>query len=175
MVPDHVIVGRVTSAHGLHGRMIIEPLTENPERFVSGSELRIEGDDGVSPAVVTIGSAAPHKNGLLVSLLEVGDRSGAENLIGRYLFVPVDELPEPEPGEYYHQQLVGLEAVDVSGEKLGMVKDVVAMPAQDMLIIDRTGSEYMVPFVDEFIDSVDLDRGVVFICSIPGLFGEMGK
>jgi len=175
MVSGYVVVGRVTSAHGIHGRMIIEPLTENPERFEQGSILHVEGDSEVPTSVVTIRSAAPHKNKLLVSILEATDRTGAELFRGRFLYIPVSELPDPEPGEYYHHQLVGLEALDISGEKLGFVQDIVELPAQDVLIVDRSGSEYMVPFVDELINRVDLETGTVYINNIPGLFGEIGK
>ncbi len=173
MVMEYVAVGRVVSAHGIHGKLIIEPMTENPDRFRPGSRLHLEGEGDVPEAEVIIQTADPYKGKLLVSLPEVTDRTGAEALRGRYLYVEADDLPELEQGEYYHHQLVGLRAFDVSGEDLGVIRDVLTLPGQDVIVIERCGIEYMVPFVEEFIKEVDLGAEKVIIKTMPGLFDRV--
>jgi 16S rRNA processing protein RimM len=170
MATEFIVVGRVLTAHGIHGRVIVEPMTENPGRFESGSKLLMEGEGEEPGAVMTVHVAQPYKGKLLVAFEGITDRSGALMLRGRYLTVSVDDLPEPEAGEYYHHQLIGLRAVDVSGEELGIVREVLALPAQDVIVIVRSGTEYMVPFVDEFIKKIDLDEEMILIEKIPGLF-----
>jgi 16S rRNA processing protein RimM len=167
---EYVVVGRVVSAHGIHGRVIVEPLTDNPDRFASGSVLCIEGEGEKMEREVTVGNAMPYKGRLLVALSGVTERGAAEELRGKYLCVPFEDLPEPGEEEYYHHQLVGLEAIDGSGDLLGVVRSLVSMPAQDVLVIERDGSEHMVPFVAEFVKRVDLERGVIIIADMPGLF-----
>ncbi|MFQ6105080.1 MAG: ribosome maturation factor RimM [Candidatus Glassbacteria bacterium] len=172
MEVNYVVVGRVISAHGIHGKMIIEPMTENPHRFEEGSKLCIESENGKAKWQVTVRGAAPYKGKLLVRVSEITDRTEAARHRGRYICVPVEDLPEPEPGEYYHHQLVGLQAVDVAGEILGIVCGVVPMPAQDVIVVEKSGKEFMVPFVDEFIKEVDLEGQRIIIKRMAGLFEE---
>src|SRR5439155_23861231 len=65
-------------------------------------------------------------------------------------------LPEPEEGEYYAFQLVGLEVEEVGGEKLGRVAEVSSGPANDVLELD-TG--LALPLVDACVQEVDLEGG----------------
>ncbi len=167
---DQVVVGRIICPHGVQGKIIVEPLTENPERFGAGSRLLLEGDGEDREVIVE--AAAPYKRGLLVSIEGISDRTAAEGLRGRYLSVLLEELPEPEEGEFYHHQLVGLEVIDQHGETLGAVTNVLSLPAQDMLVIERDGKEHMIPFVEEFIREVSLDAGTILVDNMPGLIHE---
>lgn len=167
---SHVIVGRVISPHGIHGRVVVESLTENPDRFARGSRIFVEDVRGEVEREVTVNEVIPYKGRLLMALSEVMDRDAAQELRGRYLCVPVDDLPAAGEGEYYHHQLVGLRALDGSGEFLGIVRSVVSLPAQDALVIEREGIEHLVPFVDEFVRLVDLEQEVIVIRDMPGLF-----
>jgi 16S rRNA processing protein RimM len=170
MQEGRVIVGRVVTAHGIRGKVIVESLTENPGRFVSGSVLYIDSEGDEEGREVTVGDAYPYKGRMLLSLSGIDDRNAAEELRGKYLYVPFGDLPPPEEGEYYHHQLVGLRAVNDAGVSLGIVRGVVSLPAQDALVIDRDGVEHLVPFVDEFVRNVDLEREIIVITDMPGLF-----
>ena len=87
--------------------------------------------------------------------------------------VDPDELPE-EDDEYYDRQLVGLEAVLADGTVVGLVSQVVHMPAQDVLAIATTSGERLVPFVSELVPSVDLAAGRVELVDLPGLLDDDG-
>jgi 16S rRNA processing protein RimM len=69
-------------------------------------------------------------------------------------------LPEPEEGEYYAFQLVGLEVEEVGGERLGRVTEVSSGPANDVLELD-TG--LALPLVDACVQEVDLDAGRIVV------------
>ena len=56
---------------------------------------------------------------------------------------------------------------------MGEVSEVLHLPSQDMLVVRRTGStEAMVPFVSEFVPSIDLASGHVVVTDSAGLFDD---
>jgi 16S rRNA processing protein RimM len=72
-------------------------------------------------------------------------------------------------GEFWPEDLVGLEARSVDGDRLGVVIGVVAGLAQDRLVVDGGGPTFEVPFVDDLVPVVDLEQGFVEIVVLPGL------
>ena len=67
-----------------------------------------EGDE--EPALVEVLSSRRGPKALLMRLQGVGSREDAESLRGYTLCVPREALPELEEGEYYHADLIGLDA-----------------------------------------------------------------
>jgi 16S rRNA processing protein RimM len=81
-----------------------------------------------------------------------------------------DEQPEGED-EYYDSALVGCQVREVSGAEVGAVKEIAHLPAQDLLVIAADdGRELLVPFIREFVTSVDLAQRVITVSPPPGLF-----
>ncbi|MCL2085230.1 MAG: ribosome maturation factor RimM, partial [Oscillospiraceae bacterium] len=78
------------------------------------------------------------------------------------------ELPE---GRYYVRDLIGLAVVDdAAGRPVGTVEDVLQRPAHDVYAVrDTEGRERLIPAVDEFIKSIDMDARVMRVTLIEGL------
>ncbi|HEU5240874.1 MAG TPA: ribosome maturation factor RimM, partial [Ornithinibacter sp.] len=137
-----VVVGRLGRPHGLRGEVTIEVRTDEPDRrFANGALLRAEPPRGsASPLrALHVADSRWHSGTLLVRFEELPDRNAAEAARGILLFATVDDAEAPEdPDEFYAHQLVGLAAVDVSGEPLGEVVALVHGGAQDLLTV-RTG------------------------------------
>ena len=165
-----VVVGAIGKAHGIRGDVIIDVRTDEPERrFVDGAQLRVEG----TSRTLTLSRSSWHSGKLLAHFDQIADRNAAEAARGWVLVcdVDVDEMPSDED-EYYDRQLVGLRAVDRSGDLIGVVSQVIHLPAQDLLAIDVDGVERLVPFVTELVPNVDLSAGTVTIDQRPGLLDD---
>ena len=74
-----------------------------------------------------------------------------------------------EEGEFWPEDLVGLEARSTQGDRLGVVVGVVAGLAQDRLVVLGEGSTFEVPFVNDLVPVVDLEKRYVEIVTLPGL------
>ena len=142
-----VQVGKVGKPHGLEGAFVIEQASEDPERFAEGATLLVGGQ----PARIVESKRA---GGRPVIRL---DREAAR---GDAIEVDRNDLPEPEEGEYYAFQLVGLEVEESGGAKLGRVTEVSSGPANDVLELD-TG--LALPLVDACVLKVDLDAGRILV------------
>jgi len=73
---------------------------------------------------------------------------------GAALQVRLADLPEPEPGEYYAFQLVGLVVEEDGGRILGNVEEVAPGIANDVLELD---SGLALPMVEACVREVDLE------------------
>jgi len=101
-------------------------------------------------------AAVPVKDGWLLTLAEIGDRTEAERWNGRQLLAPIEELSEPDEGEVFAHELVGMTLVDATnGETLGTVIEFYDLPQGLLLEFRGPRGVHSVPFVDEFVDEVD--------------------
>ena len=169
-------VGRLTKAHGLKGAIKLELYTDDPERrFVPGAEfsLQVPTSSPWHGKHITLTELRWY-NGHPVGFFEgVADRTAAETLIKAILWVDQDDADdEPEDDAWYDHQLVGL-AVVRDGERIGTVKHVDHLPAQDLLVISMGGREVMVPFVSAIVPEVDVEAGTVTVTPPPGLLEEL--
>jgi len=142
-----VQVGQVGKPHGLEGAFVVEHASEDPARFAEGATLLVGGE----PAQIVESKRA---GGRPVIRL---DREAAR---GDAIELERSELPEPEEGEYYAFQLVGLEVEEVGGASLGRVAEVSSGPANDVLELD-TG--LALPLVDACVQEVDLAAGRIVV------------
>ena len=140
-------IGVIGRAHGLKGEVSVSLSTNVTGRLVEGSTF--ETDHGP----LTVLRLRPHQGRELVTFEGVTDRSAAEQLSGtRLLAEPLDE--QPEDG-YWAHELIGSTARDSAGVDRGVIVEVEANPASDLLVLD-TGALVPVHFIvgvaDRFVD-----------------------
>jgi 16S rRNA processing protein RimM len=150
-------VGQVTGAYGLHGAVKVMPLTDFQDRFDPGASLLL---DGCAHSVEWSRESQP---GLVVKLDGIDNRTMAELFRGRYLEVPDDEMRSLEAGRFYHRQVVGLAAVTSSGQRLGVIEEVLERPANDVWVSREGSIEHLIPATADAIVSVDLPAGQVVV------------
>ncbi len=96
--------------------------------------------------------------------VKVTDRSTAERLGNRRLYVPRERLPAPGHDEFYLADLIGLAAVDGEGRTVGKVVAVHDYGAGASLEIDRAQSApVLVPFTRAAVPAVDIEAGRVVV------------
>ena len=120
-------VGRIIKAQGLRGQVLVDLWTDRHERLRAGTQLLTER----GPMVVT--ASAPHQQRFIVSFEGVFTREDAERLRGLVLSAPgLDD----ERDVIWIDQLFGAEVYDGAGVLRGVVTNVEANPASDLLVLD---------------------------------------
>jgi 16S rRNA processing protein RimM len=165
---DFVVIGRVRRAHGTRGEICVEPVTDFPQRFDALKQVLL-WEKGSEPRRHEIESVRWKGKIALVKLAGVDDRDQAAGLNGRLLGVRRSEVATTGEDEYYHFDLIGLSVVDEKGEEVGVVRDVLRMPANDVLVVRDGDREMLIPTVKQIVKDVSLDEGVITIERIPGL------
>jgi 16S rRNA processing protein RimM len=162
-------VGKILRPHGIRGALVVEALTDRPERFSPGGRLLLERGEGRFEEVEVV-TGGPHKGRYLVALEGVVDRDAAEALRGRYLMIAECDASPLAEGEYWAHDLVGMRVVDAGGKALGVVDEVLCREAQDLLLVKAEGGgEFSVPFVKQFVKGVDVDAREVTVELMEGM------
>jgi 16S rRNA processing protein RimM len=160
-----VVVGVVTGVHGLRGDVSIQNRSDNPDRWTPGGTVLRE--DG---ATLTIEMSRRQGRRLIVKFAGVGDRTAAEGLRGAVLVVPESWLPELAEGEWWAYQLEGCEVRTASGRVLGIVKEVIPNPANDLWVaVDDEGNETLIPALADLLLDIDVNARTIVVRDVPGL------
>lgn len=164
-----VRLGRIKGAHGIRGEVIVTSYTEAPADIGAYGPLTAR-QTGKPDRTLTIQAARETSKGIVARIDGVADRNAAEALKGADLLVARAALPEAEDGEFYHEDLIGLTAVDADGKPFGRVKTVANYGAGDLLEIvldpaanDGRGGAELVPFTHAHVPDVRLAEGVVVV------------
>jgi 16S rRNA processing protein RimM len=162
-------IGIVTGPHGVRGALRIKSFTDVPEDIARYGP--VEDEDGRRRFDLSLCGAA--KGVLIASLSGVDDRDQAEALRGLRLYLPRAALPQTEPEEYYHADLIGLEAVLGDGTPVGRVRAIYDFGAGDTLELARSDARsVMVPFTRAIVTVVEPERGRLVLEPPPGLLDD---
>ena len=168
---EWLVVGRVIKPHGVQGDLMVEIITDFPERLADGSAFGL-GEEAAPTEFHEVFRIRYHKRRWLLSVVDIRDREVADSWRGRYLFLPEQSLDELPEGFYYEHHLVGLACRSPKGDELGEVTGVDQGPGQRRLIVRRGRREFLVPYVSEIVKVVDLENGVVTLDAPPGLLDD---
>ncbi|HEU5198366.1 MAG TPA: ribosome maturation factor RimM [Ktedonobacterales bacterium] len=165
---EWVTIGRIVAVFGIHGELKVILQSDIPDRFARLRSVYL----GPDHQRYRLTKSRPYRSGMLViSLAGIQTANDAEALIGHSLTIPLAELPELPPDQYYIHDLIGLRAETPSGQALGAIVDVLATGGNDVYIIRETsGRDVLVPAIKDIVKRVDIAAGVLIIDPIPGLF-----
>lgn len=155
-------VGRILAPWGIRGDVVVQVLSDNPDRFKPGASVLLEGQ----PRKVERHRTVSGK--MVVKLSGIDDRNASETLKGVLLEVPEAELMALPPDTYFHHQIVGLTVVTTDGLELGRVQDILRTGSNDVYVVKGT-REYLIPAIGDIVKQIDLDARQMLIDPIPGL------
>ena len=78
------------------------------------------------------------------------------------------DYPLPE-GQYYHDQIIGLQVKTTQGELIGTITDVLTGKSNDNYIVQGPRGQVLVPAIEDVIQSIDIEQGHITIEAIEGL------
>jgi len=171
MSKDLLYVGTVLSPHGLKGTFTLYSDTR-PASGIAGYSCWYIGSTPTDAKEYAVKRCWQHGKGMLVDLDVVTTREVAESLKKHNIYVTRDEI-EVDDGEYLWEDLVGCH-VYAGDELLGEVTALEAYGAQDILCVKSLPSmlkqgEWMLPFIEDTIQTLDLDAKRIDIELLEGM------
>ncbi|HTH96077.1 MAG TPA: ribosome maturation factor RimM [Stellaceae bacterium] len=146
-------VGVILGAHGIRGAVRVKSFTADPLAVGAYGAVTDEG----GRRSFTLKAKGMVKGAVIAEVAGITDRNAAEALKGLHLHVDRAALPPAEEEEFYHADLIGLEAWLVSGDRLGTVNAVYDFGAGDALEIAAVeGGIVMVPFTKAAVPEIDI-------------------
>ncbi len=168
MPADAVEVGRVMGAWGIKGGIKVKPFAADPQALFSSKRWFVQPPESAGPrelkaaslpGLLKVLSAKEQGDGVVATAQELPDRNAAEALRGARIFVSRASFPTPDDGEFYWVDLIGLAVTNRQQLALGDVVGLIETGPHCVLRIqpaDAAAPEVLIPFVDAYVDSVDL-------------------
>jgi 16S rRNA processing protein RimM len=164
-----VVVGVVLGARGLRGELMARATGPTLATLERGSLLRARRR-GHPERALTLADRSGEPSRLVLQFEELATREDAAALVGWELLAPAAALPaSPDPDTFYVRELIGCEVL--AGERpLGVISEVHAAPANDVLEVAGADGPLFVPFTGDAV--TDLDLAARRIVIRPDLLGD---
>ena len=156
-----VMIGVITDKRGFIGEMYVTELIAEHIDL----PLDIDIEIGYSPNFTRKYKLTHWKSGKRTAKARIEGINSDEKtkqFMEMGIFVNEEILKGSNPTTTFSHELVGLKVVDAgTGLEIGIVSDLLTLPANDVIVIDKGKSILSLPFVEEFISDIDLKLGVI--------------
>lgn len=166
MKNNYIEIGKVVNTFGIKGELKIVSESDFVEyRYAIGKTVYLKIRNIYKE--VKVSSFRVHKGNILITIDNIHDINEVEKYIGVSVFCDKNDTPPLEEGEFYIDDVVGLDAVDIDGNKLGVVSDVIIIPYNDLIEIELlNGKKELIPYVDEYVLDILEDKIVVKLLEV---------
>ena len=157
-----ILMGVFGAPQGVRGEIRVKSLTGDPGAVGAYGPLT----DKARAQAFKFESLRPLKDDMLVARIAgVSTREAAEALKGMEIFARREQLPPPALDEFYWDDLIGLEAFDPGGARLGRVVSLMNHGAGDVLEVApaQGGETLLLPFTKSVALAIDFDAGRIVI------------
>ena len=171
---DWLVVGIITSAHGIAGKLNIKPLSDFRERFTQPGRRWIQKNNEEPIAYNLLsGFQKPGKESFIIALEGIQDRNEADKLKKYKILVKSDDIPKLKENEFHLNQLLDLEVklyVENKIEVIGKVVDLITENNNLIVVrLNQNNRNVLIPFVKEIVTTIDKKNKFLVINPPKGL------
>lgn len=159
---QYIVVGEVSGVFGIKGWIKVYSFTEPRENILTYSPWVLRKGNELKSVEVLDGNL--QGKAVVACLSGVTDRDMAASLGGYEIVIEASLLPEPEEGEYYWRDLIGLKVKTEQGIALGVVDYLLETGANDVLVVKDGDKERLIPFLQgQFVKIINLESGMMIV------------
>ncbi|MBO4460517.1 MAG: 16S rRNA processing protein RimM [Clostridiales bacterium] len=168
-VNQFIVIGKITSAHGIRGEVKVYPLTDDPKRFLNMKDCHIAKEDGTPVSDTKVNNARIDKAMVIVKLDGVDDRNAAEALRDKYLSVDRADAVKDDDS-FFIVDMIGMTVIDDDLGELGTIDDVFETGANFVISVKRKGKkDLLIPFLKAVCYDTDIESSVMKVKLPEGL------
>ena len=157
---EWLVVGLITSCHGIKGQLKVKSLTDFEERFLKPG-MRWLQKENKTPSKIELltGFKQPGKETFIVKFKGINTRNQAEQLKKLKILVKTNTLPKLKKEEFHLLELINLEVKNLENEK------------NNLLVVQlfKNQKVVLIPFVEEIVPIVDIKNNFLIINPPNGL------
>ncbi len=171
MTEKYYNVGKIVNTQGIKGEVRVISTTDFiEERFQPGKRLYLFPEGVNVPLQMVIKTHRPHKQFQLLSFEGYNSINDVEKLKGSILKIIAEDRQELPEGEYYFDQIIGLEVWSEEGDKIGTVKEIMQPGANDVWVVKREKKpDLLLPYIEPCIKKVDIVENKVIVHLLEGM------
>lgn len=162
----YIECGKVINTHGCFGGLKLESWCNSPKEMTELRRLYLKrGADYIEYKVT---KASVFKQFVILTLDTVDTMDLALAMKGQTVYARRKDFHLAKD-EYFLADLIGLSVIDADTQKVyGTLSETINRGASDIYVVQTENGERMIPAVSEFIDHVDIEKGV-FVRPIEGM------
>ena len=171
---EWLIVGLITSCHGINGQVRVKSLSDFEERFLKPG-MRWLQKENESPLEIELisGYKQPGKETFIVKLQGINTRNQAEQIKKSKILVKTDKIPKLKKEEYHLLELINLEVKTLENDELKIIGKVINLENEknNLLVIElfNNHKKVLIPFVKEIVPLIDIKNNFLIINPPKGL------
>ena len=171
---EWLVVGLITSCHGIKGQLKVKSLTDFEERFLKpGMRWLQKENEPPLEMKLTSGFRQPGRATFIISLEGINSRNDAEQLKKFKILVKTDNLPRLQKEEFHLLELINLQVKTLENDKLKIIGKVLDLENEknNLLVIQlfKNQKVVLIPFVEEIVPLVDIKNNFLIINPPKGL------
>ncbi len=171
---EWLVVGFITSCHGINGQVKVKSLSDFKERFIKpGTRWLQKENEAPSEIELTSGFKQPGKEIFIIKFQGINTRDHAEELKKYKILVKTSELPKLKKEEFHLLELIDLEVKTLENNQLEVIGKVINLENEknNLLVIKlfKNHKKVLVPFVKEIVPLVDIKNNFLIINPPEGL------
>ena len=162
---DCFFLGTVVAKYSFKGEVLIKLDTDDPQTYLSLKSFLLEDESRLIPYFTS--KVQLHKSQLLrVSIEGVNSEKQADLMIGKSVYLPLDQLPKLADDQFYFHEIIGFEVIDSLQGPIGTITGVNDASSQVLLEVKHNDRQILIPLVDELIQQLDKQQKQLYL-SIP--------
>jgi len=171
---EWLVVGLITSCHGINGQVKVKSLSDFEERFLQpGTRWLQKENESPSEIELISGYRQPGKENFIIKFKGISTRNNAEQLKKYKILVKTNKLPKLKKNEFHLLELINLEVKTLKNEELKVIGKVINLENEqnNLLIIElfKNKKKVFVPFVKEIVPLIDIKNNFLIIDPPKGL------
>ena len=172
---EWLVVGLITSCHGINGQVKVKSLSDFEERFVEpGMRWLQKENEPPSQIKLTSGFKRPGKESFIIKFQGISTRNQAEQLKKYKILVKANKIPKLKKEEFHLLELINLQVKTLENEELNTIGKVIDLENEknNLLVIELFENQKIVfiPFVEEIVPLIDINNNFLIINPPKGLF-----
>lgn len=167
-IDDCYQLGYITKTHGTKGEVTAFFDVDFPEDYQDLESVFLLQGGKLVPFFIE-GIDMQQKGRFIIAFEDVKTVMEAEKLKGSELYLPLSALPELEQDQFYFHEIIGYKVHDAEAGELGTVREIFAMPTQDLIAMDYNGTEVLIPIMDDIVEKADKETKTLFVNLPEGL------
>ncbi len=167
---EYVTTGKIINIRGLKGELKLLSLTDFAhKRYKKGNQVFFYHEETKERLPFTVHSYSHLSGNDYLIVKEITNCDQANLYRGYLVQVSQESLGKLDPNTYYHHELIDCHIVTSSDKSVGKVIEIVDNGAQKLLRVQLNGKTILIPFLQHFIQSVDIQTKTIIIHEIEGL------
>lgn len=156
MKEDRIKIGKIVNTFGIKGELKVYPYVDYIDEL---SKIYINNKE------YTLSKSRNQKNVVIIKIKGLDDINLVEDFKNKEIEIDRVDLPKLKEGEYYIEDLIGLDVYTDEGKLLGKLDDIFNTGANDIYQVNNI----LLPAIPDVIKKIDIENQKIIVHIIKGL------